>query len=540
MSDNIKERLMNSVIYLLFSLLFVALSRAWLIRDLFVSNLGQLSFNLFIGLKLATLVCISGIFIINLYSFSLFKGLRQLMFSFIFLILLIIVALSLVVSVNDSLPVTLLYRPELQGILLFFLLVIMGLLFLKLVILRRPIQVDVPMRRVPFLLIGLVLILIAGYFWFAKEPRLLRDIAIALLYILLFSNLIGYLVKYLSDGSSITGNILFVLILGSTTLFFKQTDVFSAGYEGVLESSFNLVALVYLLNSFYRELFTSYLVEVEDLNEQRELYTENLKEVVEDRTLELQKANEQLESEIDAARRLQQSLLPMKDIVYSKASFISENFPCERLSGDFYDIYSIDEDKVGMYILDVSGHGINAALMNIYIYNYIRTTSPLIKRLRGDQPHENLRYLYDEFNKMNFPDHMHVVIFIASYDMKTGILSYASGGINVLPILARQSGGIEVLNGSSGFPICKMADYFTPEYFSAQVQLYSGDRVFFYTDGLLDERQGLDLNDDDLKILLVETLDEPMIAVDRALKKLLEPVKDDLVDDISYFLLEAK
>ncbi len=230
----------------------------------------------------------------------------------------------------------------------------------------------------------------------------------------------------------------------------------------------------------------------------------------------------------------------MKDIVYSRASFVSENFPCERLSGDFYDIYSIDEDKVGMYILDVSGHGINAALMNIYIYNYIRTNSPLIKRLRGDQPHENLRYLYDEFNKMNFPDHMHVVIFIASYDMKKGILSYASGGINVLPILVRQSGGIEMLDDSSGFPICKMADYFTPEYFSAQVQLYSGDRVFFYTDGLLDERQGLDLNDDDLKILLMETLDEPMVAVDRALKELLEPVKNNLVDDISYFILEAK
>ncbi|NLY36905.1 MAG: SpoIIE family protein phosphatase [Tissierellia bacterium] len=346
--------------------------------------------------------------------------------------------------------------------------------------------------------------------------------------------------KYLIDGSSITGNILFALIVGSTSLFFKQADIFSTGYEGVLESSFNLIALISLLNAFYRELFTSYLLEVEDLNQQRELYTENLKEVVEERTIELQKANEQLESEIDAARRLQQSLLPMKDIVYSRASFVSENFPCERLSGDFYDIYSIDEDKVGMYILDVSGHGINAALMNIYIYNYIRTNSPLIKRLRGDQPHENLRYLYDEFNKMNFPDHMHVVIFIASYDMKKGILSYASGGINVLPILVRQSGGIEMLDDSSGFPICKMADYFTPEYFSAQVQLYSGDRVFFYTDGLLDERQGLDLNDDDLKILLMETLDEPMVAVDRALKELLEPVKNNLVDDISYFILEAK
>lgn len=540
MSEKIKERLLNSVIFVLFSLLFVTLSRAWLIRDLFAANLGDLSFNLYIGVKLATMVCVSGLFIINLYSFSLFKGLRQLLFSLIFLVLLIIVALSLVVSVNDSLPVTLLNRPQLQGVLVFLILVIMGLLFLKLVLIRKTIQLDLPIRRIPFFLIGFVVLMIVAYIWFIKEPRLIKEMEVALIFILLFSNIMGYLVNYLVDGSRITGNVLFLLIVASVSFFFKQGDTLSTGYEGVLEGAFNLVALVFLLNAFYQELFTSYLLEVEELNYQRDLYTENLKEVVEERTLELQKANDQLESEIDAARRLQQSLLPMKDIVYSKASFVSENFPCERLSGDFYDIYSIDEDKVGMYILDVSGHGINAALMNIYIYNYIRTNSPLIKRLRGDQPHENLRYLYDEFNKMNFPDHMHVVIFIASYDMKTGVLSYASGGLNVSPILVRESGEIKLLDDSSGFPICKMADYFTPEYASAQIQLFGGDRVFFYTDGLLDERQGLNLSMDDLKILLLESLDQPLVAVDRALEKRIDPVKNNLVDDISYFILEAK
>lgn len=540
MSEKMKERLLNSAIFVLFSLLFVALSRAWLIRDLFVQNLGSYSFNIFITLKMFTLVCLSGLFILNFYSFSLFRGLRQLLYCFIFLILLVIVALALVVSVNDSLPVTLLYRPQLQGVLLLLVLSVMGLLFLKLILLRRPIRVDLPLARVPFLLMGLIVLMVAGYFWMVKEPRLMEDIELALLYILLFSNLMGYFMTYLMEGSKITGNILFVLIVGTFSFFFKPAEIFSTGYEGVLESAFNLTALLFLLHSFYQELFTSYLLEVEDLNFQKDLYTENLKEVVEERTLELQKANEQLESEIDAAKRLQQSLLPMKEIIYSKASFISENFPCERLSGDFYDIYRIDEDKVGMYILDVSGHGINAALMNIYIYNYIRTSSPLVKRLRGDQPHENLRYLYDEFNKMKFPDHMHVVIFIASYDMKTGMLTYASGGLNTTPILVRHKGEIEVLDGSSGFPICKMADYFTPEYFSAQLQLFSGDRVLFYTDGLLDGRQGINLSEDDLKILLLETLDEPLSAVDRALVHRLEPFSDDLVDDISYFILEAK
>ncbi len=230
----------------------------------------------------------------------------------------------------------------------------------------------------------------------------------------------------------------------------------------------------------------------------------------------------------------------MKEMVFPGASFITDNFPCERLSGDFFDIYQIDEDKVGMYILDVSGHGINAALMNIYIYNYIRSSSPLIKQLRGDQPHENLRYLYDEFNKMNFPDHMHVVIFIASYDMKTGKLTYSSGGLNVNPILVRERGEIGDLEVASGFPICKMAEFLTPEYFSDTIQLYKGDRVFFYTDGLLDEKQGLDFSPEDLKIVLLETLDEPLYVLDKAIKRKIDPFKQNLVDDISYFVMEAR
>lgn len=540
MRDKLKERSLNIVIAILFSFLFVALSRTRLIRDIYVVNLGEYSFNLYITLKLVTLVSISGLFIINLYSFSLFKGLRQLMYSLVFLVLLIIVSLALVVSVNDSLPVTLIYRPQLQDALLFLTNVVLGILFIKLILVRKPVSLDMPIGRIPFLLLGPLLIILAIYFFQASEGGIMLDINLAMLYILLFSNLMGYSLNYMIEGSRITGNILFVLIIISVTFFFKEQEIFASGYEGVLEAAFNLTGLVFLLNAFYRELFTSYLIEVEELNYQRDLYTENLKEVVEERTLELQRANEILESEIAAARRLQQSLLPMKEIVHPGVSFIAENLPCERLSGDFFDIYPIDEDKIGMYILDVSGHGINAALMNIYIYNYIRSNSPLIKRLRGDKPHENLRYLYDEFNKMNFPDHMHVVIFIASYDTKTGILSYSSGGLNTQPILVRQSGDIQELDIPSGFPICKMADFFTPEYFSNRIQLYKGDRVFFYTDGLLDEKQGIDFGEDDLKILLLETLDHPLTSLDRALNRTFEPIKDKLVDDISYFVMEVR
>ncbi len=166
---------------------------------------------------------------------------------------------------------------------------------------------------------------------------------------------------------------------------------------------------------------------------------------------------------------------------------MSEYFPCERLSGDFYDIYRIDEDNIGMYVLDVSGHGISAALMTMFCNNFIKSTERLIKRYRGLKPHRNLKHFYEEFNKMNFPEEMHMVIFFASYNISTRTLTYCTGGMNCYPILVRKSGDAEFLNQSQGFPICQMSEFFTPEYKSAKIDLMPGDRIVFYTDGLIDK-----------------------------------------------------
>ncbi len=250
-------------------------------------------------------------------------------------------------------------------------------------------------------------------------------------------------------------------------------------------------------------------------------------------------ANRILEGEIDSAKRLQQSLLPPDEVIFSGATFVSRNIPCEKLSGDFFDIYTIDKNKVGMYILDVSGHGINAALMNIYSYQYIRSTSPLVKRYLGDKPHKNLGYLYQEFNKMNFPDEMHIVMMIASYDMNLGTLTYSSGGLNTRPLLVRRNGEIRLLNSESGFPITKLGEFYTPQYKSVNVQLFRGDRILFYTDGLLDERQGINLTIEDLELILLSTMDQPLRSVDEAIYGHMKAFEDTLIDDVSYFLMQV-
>lgn len=269
------------------------------------------------------------------------------------------------------------------------------------------------------------------------------------------------------------------------------------------------------------------------------MYSENLEKIVDKRTKEIRKVNMRLIQELEYAKTIQQSLLPQRNLSFRTAVFASAFFPCERLSGDFYDIYRIDENNVGMYVLDVSGHGISAALMTMFCNNFIKSTEHLIKRYRGLKPHRNLKHFYDEFNKMNFPEEMHMVIFFASYNVESKILTYCTGGMNCIPIVCRATGEIFYLDDSQGFPICQMTDFFIPEYESNRTQLFSGDRVIFYTDGLVDKLKNNVMDQEELLEILKTHSCSTLSELSAALESHILPQAESLEDDITYFIMEV-
>ncbi len=268
-------------------------------------------------------------------------------------------------------------------------------------------------------------------------------------------------------------------------------------------------------------------------------YDRNLENIVQDRTQEIRKANDKFVDELEYARSIQQSLLPLRNLKFEDATFLSAYFPCSRLSGDFYDIYRIDENSVGMYVLDVSGHGISAALMTMFCNNFIKSPERIVKKYRGLKPHRNLSNFYEEFNKVGFPSEMYMVMMYASYNLRTNIMTYCSGGLNSIPLVIRKNGGIEYLDKSLGFPICKMEDVFVPEYESAKIQLYKGDRVIFYTDGLFDDMQNGVLDEGEFKTILNMCRNEELDVLYNQIQSQILPKIDKLDDDVTYFIMEV-
>jgi sigma-B regulation protein RsbU (phosphoserine phosphatase) len=96
---------------------------------------------------------------------------------------------------------------------------------------------------------------------------------------------------------------------------------------------------------------------------------------------EIRAQNEKLHKDLQMARRMQYSLLPkLSELRGIKIAYTYK--PCEVVSGDFFDIFPIDDLHVGVYIADVSGHGVSSSMLTIIykIFDGIQVGTLFLKK----------------------------------------------------------------------------------------------------------------------------------------------------------------
>ena len=138
---------------------------------------------------------------------------------------------------------------------------------------------------------------------------------------------------------------------------------------------------------------------------------------------DLQTQKQLLEAELAEAADYVRSLLPepLTEAVKVESQFI----PSRQLGGDCFDYYWLDENYLAMYLLDVAGHGLRAALPSVSVLNLLR--SKAIPNIDYHQPSDVFRALNNTY-QMTAQNDKYFTIWYGVYNRSLGQLVYASAG----------------------------------------------------------------------------------------------------------------
>lgn len=250
---------------------------------------------------------------------------------------------------------------------------------------------------------------------------------------------------------------------------------------------------------------------------------------------ELLYQNKKLQTELNLARKLQCSLLP-KELPEDKIAFSYIYKPCETLGGDFLDIFKIDNNHVGVYIADVSGHGVAASMLTVFLRSSIdkKTLSPAVA----------LKKLYKEFNNDYSDQDFYITVFYGIIDLENNTFIYSNAGHNVSPVVFNPKNNKFDLLRIPGIPISNWVE--DPVYMDSKVSLEHGDRLFLYTDGIIELKnaENQQYGEDRLVSVLLGDNSTPDIILDHIIESASKFAGIDnynkISDDITMALIELK
>jgi sigma-B regulation protein RsbU (phosphoserine phosphatase) len=219
---------------------------------------------------------------------------------------------------------------------------------------------------------------------------------------------------------------------------------------------------------------------INDMSSDLKKYIENLSMITAEK--------ERIATELNVARNIQTGLLPSVEPYFSnKKEFdlaVSMN-PAKEVGGDFYDFYMLDENHLAVTIADVSGKGVGAALFMMISKTVLKNCAMLASSAYSEGQEPDLAFVMEQANQQlteNNKEFMFVTVFFGILDLKTGLFSYVNAGHN--PPLVHHNNEDEfsfILNEKKNRV---MGVRKNTKYQVYTLNLYSGDKLFFYTDGI--------------------------------------------------------
>ena len=184
---------------------------------------------------------------------------------------------------------------------------------------------------------------------------------------------------------------------------------------------------------------------------------------------------ERIEQELRIARLIQQTLLPKTLPKLSGYDIAAYYQPAREVGGDFYDLFELEDGRLGLVVGDVTDKGIPAALVMATTRTMLRVSAQ-----RLFPPAEVLKRANDVL-VADIPPNMFITCLYAILDTESGRLVYANAGHD-LPYLRHNGSDVEELR-ARGMPLGLMPGM---EYEEKETTLERGESVLFYSDGLVE------------------------------------------------------
>ena len=202
--------------------------------------------------------------------------------------------------------------------------------------------------------------------------------------------------------------------------------------------------------------------------EELEVYMKDLQAVTAEK--------ERIGAELNIATQIQADMLPRIFPPFPESPEVdlyATMTPAKEVGGDFYDFFMIDDTHLAMVIADVSSKGVPAALFMVIAKTLIKNSAQ-----SGMDIAEVFATVNNQLCEGN-DEGMFVTAFLAVVDTSTGVLTYVNAGHE--PFLHRHNGKWSWVRPEPGFILAGLPDF---EYSSDSMQIYHGDRLFFFTDGV--------------------------------------------------------
>lgn len=276
---------------------------------------------------------------------------------------------------------------------------------------------------------------------------------------------------------------------------------------------------------------------------QRQLSDQN--RVISKTLNELQGLYDALDNDLIEAKKLQQSLVRERFRRFENADLSLLLRPSGHVGGDLVGFFPVSKTRLGVYAIDVSGHGISSALMTARLAGYLSTSTPdqnVALRETGDgtymmlPPAEVVARLNALVLEEMETEHYFTMV-LADVDLATGRVEMAQAG-HPFPLVQRADGRVELI-GKGGLPVGLFEG---AEFEQFEITLSRGDRLLLYSDGITEcpKAEGGFIDDDGLKQM---TNDLRHLAGREFLETMVWTLsetsgQEEFPDDISAALLE--